>query len=390
MQNAIENKVTKLFSDRAKSAQRKKRGGQNPFLVGLSGGQLTTEETAFAKEAETQLGQRHEIAYCLPVAMKDEVFAMPPTYRHIHVNKVDPNHAPPRFPVGDPCVCEESCGVDCYNRLTYTECTSKNCNVGASCGNRMMSKRKVPKCKVRREPGKGWGLLVLEAVKKGDLVQEYIGEIIDEVEKEKRLSLWSVMHPNDPNFYIMANAPGWFIDARFTSNLSRFINHSCDPNCLLSAVNVNGIMRNGIYALRDLEAGEFLSYDYHFDTNQKDRFTCRCGAPKCRGTMKYIVQRKEEVQNKSKGQVWDEARGNYERDRKFVDDYNKDNEERLSQVAVTVPDSSSNDELVANGPQPQKFRAEAQRGRIFLWRNAELGSDFVARTIRVDKRSSTN
>jgi hypothetical protein len=88
--------------------------------------------------------------------------------------------------------------------------------------------------------------------------------------------------------------------------------------------------------------------------------------------------------------VWDEARGNYERDRKFVDDYNKDNEERLSQVAVTVPDSSSNDELVANGPQPQKFRAEAQRGRIFLWRNAELGSDFVARTIRVDKRSSTN
>ena len=76
---------------------------------------------------------------------------------------------------------------------------------------------------------------------------EYIGEVINEKTKNTRLEEWTKEHPNDPNFYIMELQAGWFIDAREYGNLSRFINHGCDPNCkflivivgLLSLINRN-------------------------------------------------------------------------------------------------------------------------------------------------------
>ena len=82
------------------------------------------------------------------------------------------------------------------------------------CGNRSLGLRKSAKCKPQREQGKGWGLITLEALKKGDLVQEYVGEVIDENTKRERLTNWTKDHPNDPNFYIMQLDAGWYIDAR--------------------------------------------------------------------------------------------------------------------------------------------------------------------------------
>ena len=42
---------------------------------------------------------------------------------------------------------------------------------------------------------KGWGLVTINGVKAGDLVQEYTGEIIDEKTKEQRLTDWTRDHP---------------------------------------------------------------------------------------------------------------------------------------------------------------------------------------------------
>ncbi len=41
----------------------------------------------------------------------------------------------------------------------------------------------------------------------------------------------------------------------------------------------------GIFAVRDIQPGEALSYDYQFDTNESEAFKCYCGTTKCRGTM---------------------------------------------------------------------------------------------------------
>jgi hypothetical protein len=75
------------------------------------------------------------------------------------------------------------------------------------------------------------------------------------------------------------------VDGKFKGNESRFINHSCDPNCELQLWQVQGKMRIAICAIKDIAAEEPLSYDYQFETNEEDIFKCYCKTEKCRGTM---------------------------------------------------------------------------------------------------------
>ncbi|MGB8860773.1 MAG: SET domain-containing protein [Ilumatobacteraceae bacterium] len=56
-----------------------------------------------------------------------------------------------------------------------------------------------------------------------------------------------------------------------------FINHSCDPTCALKGSTV-------VIALRDIEPGEALTYDYATsDGSGYDEFECACGTALCRG-----------------------------------------------------------------------------------------------------------
>ena len=77
------------------------------------------------------------------------------------------------------------------------------------------------------------------------------------------------------------------IDAKHGGNASRWINHSCDPNC--EADEDDG--RVFIKALRNIEPGEELSYDYGliidepYTAKLKAEYPCWCGAKDCRGTL---------------------------------------------------------------------------------------------------------
>lgn len=117
--------------------------------------------------------------------------------------------------------------------------------------------------------------------------------------------------PRDHDFYIMELDTGLYVDGKVKGNQSRFINHSCDPNCELVRWNVKGRIRigksddmmycrasflftaalftAGIFSVRDIQEGEPLSYDYKFDTNESDAFKCHCGTEKCRGTMVHTI-----------------------------------------------------------------------------------------------------
>jgi hypothetical protein len=217
-------------------------------------------------------------------------------------------------------------------------------------------------------------------------VQEYVGEVIHEKEKESRLSEWTEVRPNDHNFYVMSLCPDWYIDARILGNLARFINHSCDPNCVLLQINVGGYIRCAIFAKRDIRPGEFLSYDYNFDT-RSDRFVCRCGAVNCRGNMKGSTGKDASgpAAEKSKAEAWEAAKAKYERDKKFLADHFEAEAYRCLQVRNQVPDAEGPHELVSNGVQA-RYRGEVLRGRIFLWRNAVKGSDFASRLARLAAR----
>lgn len=124
-----------------------------------------------------------------------------------------------------------------------------------------------------------------EDIEAFSLVMEYVGEVIDNAEVHRRMEAQRVNTPQDKDFYIMELDNGMFVDGKFKGSTSRYINHSCDPNCELQRWVVKGYPRIGIFALRDICAGEPLSYDYQFDTNEAEAFKCYCGADKCRGTM---------------------------------------------------------------------------------------------------------
>ena len=61
-----------------------------------------------------------------------------------------------------------------------------------------------------------------------------------------------------------------------------FLNHSCDANCETEERDERIFIR----ALRDIDAGEELVYDYHlYDSDLSEEAPCHCGAARCRGTM---------------------------------------------------------------------------------------------------------
>ena len=268
-----------------------------------------------------------------------------------------------------------------------------NCDCGPNCGNRMLGRRQFAKCEPNHELGKGWGLTAVNEVKIGELVQEYVGEIIDEKTKRKRLDLWAQDHPHDPNFYIMQLESGWYIDARLKGNLSRFINHSCEPNCKLVPLNVAGHTRICVISTRRLAPGEFLSYDYQLDTKNSEIFACRCGSSNCKGgangTNPEGVAEIKKIK-KTKKEIWLEAKERWESDRRFLKDLANSSKTRLNQVSSSLPgDSESISSSVANGPQPG-LATKSRATRICLWRNVIRGSDFYSRQRKLFKSTQRN
>jgi hypothetical protein len=63
----------------------------------------------------------------------------------------------------------------------------------------------------------------------------------------------------------------------------RHFNHRCDPNAYVA--EIDGVRY--IYARRDIVPGEEITNDYCMNARGEAWWTCNCGAPECRGTMKH-------------------------------------------------------------------------------------------------------
>jgi uncharacterized protein len=146
------------------------------------------------------------------------------------------------------------------------------------------AKSRVRRIEVRTSGVHGKGVYALATIPKGAVVIEYKGEVISWDEALRR-------HPHDPTdpdhtFYFHVDEART-IDGKVGGNIAKWINHGCQPNC--EADDVDG--RIFIKALRTLKPGEELFYDYglvideRYTAKLKKQFECRCGKPKCRGTM---------------------------------------------------------------------------------------------------------
>jgi SET domain-containing protein len=139
-------------------------------------------------------------------------------------------------------------------------------------------------CVVKRSPVHGNGVFAKRQIAAGTRIIEYLGERIswDEATRRAAASGGPVNH----TFYFTL-ADGHVIDGGSEGNDARFINHACEPNC--EAFEEGG--RVFIHALRDIERGEELNYNYalvyevRHTAAVKRQFACRCGTPGCTGTM---------------------------------------------------------------------------------------------------------
>uniref|UniRef100_A0A3Q2PAE4 Nuclear receptor binding SET domain protein 2 n=1 Tax=Fundulus heteroclitus TaxID=8078 RepID=A0A3Q2PAE4_FUNHE len=213
----------------------------------------------------------------------------PPPYKFIKVNRpfgkvqvytADVSEIPK-------CNCkptdERPCGFEseCLNRMLQYECHPQVCPSGERCCNQDFTKRLYPDTKIIKTPGKGWGLIALRDIKKGEFVNEYIGELIDEEECRARIKY---AHENNiTDFYMLTIDKDRIIDAGPKGNYSRFMNHSCQPNCETQKWTVNGDTRVGLFAVCDIPAGTELTFNYNLDCLGNEKTICRCGAPNCSG-----------------------------------------------------------------------------------------------------------
>uniref|UniRef100_A0A2S2Q0E3 [histone H3]-lysine(36) N-trimethyltransferase n=2 Tax=Sipha flava TaxID=143950 RepID=A0A2S2Q0E3_9HEMI len=107
-----------------------------------------------------------------------------------------------------------------------------------------------------------------------------MGEVIDQHQMIKRMK--TKLYKN--NNYMVQLKHDEIIDATRKGNITRFINHSCEPNCVAEKWNVLGESRMGFFTKVPIFKGEEITFDYSFEIfGDAAQQKCYCNAPKCRG-----------------------------------------------------------------------------------------------------------
>lgn len=143
-------------------------------------------------------------------------------------------------------------------------------------------------CEVRDSPIHGRGVYALRDISAEEKIIEYVGEIIGKAESEKRgnKQLRHATVTGDAAVYIFSLNKTYDIDGNFPWNTARLINHSCEPNCQAWSQG----RKIFIHAIKEIQAGEELSFDYGFDVECYEDHPCHCGTKSCVG---YIVSREQ-------------------------------------------------------------------------------------------------
>ena len=162
---------------------------------------------------------------------------------------------------------------------------------------------------VRRSNVHGLGVFAIKPIAKGTRIIEYVGERVSHEEADRR---YEEKDANDSHTFLFIVDSKTVIDAGVDGNDARFFNHSCNPNCE-STVEKRRVY---IEAIRDIEPGAELTYDYQIQREDDDPdnideiFVCRCGFAQCRGTMLWPTERKpKRVKAKKKAAAPRRGRG---------------------------------------------------------------------------------
>lgn len=152
-------------------------------------------------------------------------------------------------------------------------------------------KKKEKKIEARLSPIHGNGVFATASIAAGERIIRYKGDLRthDEVDEE-----YGGQEENGHTFLFTVN-DDYVIDGNHNSNVARWINHSCDPNCeaVVEEDDKGRSHKDKVFieAIRDIAAGEELTYNYGIVLEErhtpklKKLWACHCGADNCTGTL---------------------------------------------------------------------------------------------------------
>ncbi|KAF1814337.1 SET domain-containing protein [Eremomyces bilateralis CBS 781.70] len=264
------------------------------------------------------IGCQLSICECLEFAAVQEGRLNEEQWVRYRSNPGDTAGLPKRFPYHTSVAQRDGCLVEFYLRGRHPiyECNHR-CNCGPGCNNRMVQHGRQLPLEIFKTKDRGWGLRCPLAIRKGQFIDTYRGEIITDEEADRREarsgkgkeSYLYALDKFEDELREREEAP-YVVDGEHKGGPTRFMNHSCDPNVLQYTVSYNKYDQKvydlAFFARRDIPANEELSFDY-LDKDEEDNeagtgvltsqvddvevwtpddngtvVPCRCGAEKCR------------------------------------------------------------------------------------------------------------
>jgi uncharacterized protein len=132
----------------------------------------------------------------------------------------------------------------------------------------------------------GRGCFTTRPIKKGTWVLEYTGRRLRRQEANR-------IYYQRSSTYLFVLADGQTVIDGI--GMASLVNHSCEPNCAPTEEDE----RVYLFAVRDIAAGDELTYDYNLTNSNEREMPCHCASRKCRGTMyskEEVTRRKKRVQ----------------------------------------------------------------------------------------------
>lgn len=160
---------------------------------------------------------------------------------------------------------------------------------------------RAPLYVVRNSHIHGRGVFADRRIRRGTRIVEYKGERVDNDEADRRYDETGMERHHTFLFTLDKKTVIDGAIGRGGGDAS-FINHSCEPNC--EAV-ITGT-RIFIHALETIQPGTELAYDYQYErTGENDKelekfYSCKCGAPGCRGTIMKPAKKLRRMPGNSK------------------------------------------------------------------------------------------
>uniref|UniRef100_A0A7N6B4E6 Euchromatic histone-lysine N-methyltransferase 2 n=1 Tax=Anabas testudineus TaxID=64144 RepID=A0A7N6B4E6_ANATE len=163
------------------------------------------------------------------------------------------------------------------------------CSCYRTCKNRVVQAGIKVRLQLYRTEKMGWGVRAMQDIPQGSFICEYVGELISDAEADVR--------EDDSYLFDLDNKDGevYCIDARYYGNISRFINHLCDPNLIPVRVFMLHqdlrFPRIAFFSSRDILSGQELGFDYgdRFWDIKSKYFTCQCGSEKCKHSAELVL-----------------------------------------------------------------------------------------------------